>query len=194
MHIMENDLSTPAETSDEQGRPISKVRSYDCTFCKRGFTNAQALGGHMNMHRKDKAKLKKDSTETQQQAFDVSKVASLYSPISTYTPQPQQIKFSEERSTIIKWPWILTTHGEVDDATTREEKLTRAGDLQQLLLFSERVPSNVEDQRLSSHFGANTEKCLSSSYGSPSMELDLELRLGPEPQDSSAAVGTKRLF
>ncbi|KAL3648803.1 hypothetical protein CASFOL_005206 [Castilleja foliolosa] len=30
-------------------------RSYECTFCKRGFTNAQALGGHMNIHRKDKA-------------------------------------------------------------------------------------------------------------------------------------------
>uniref|UniRef100_A0A0D9WXZ8 C2H2-type domain-containing protein n=1 Tax=Leersia perrieri TaxID=77586 RepID=A0A0D9WXZ8_9ORYZ len=27
---------------------------YECTFCKRGFTNAQALGGHMNIHRKDR--------------------------------------------------------------------------------------------------------------------------------------------
>ncbi|XP_065859145.1 transcriptional regulator SUPERMAN-like [Euphorbia lathyris] len=33
-------------------------RSYECTFCKRGFTNAQALGGHMNIHRKDRAKAK----------------------------------------------------------------------------------------------------------------------------------------
>ncbi|KAL9237164.1 hypothetical protein vseg_011748 [Gypsophila vaccaria] len=34
-------------------------RTYECTYCKRGFTNAQALGGHMNIHRKDKAKSKK---------------------------------------------------------------------------------------------------------------------------------------
>ncbi|KAL8104957.1 uncharacterized protein LOC141680262 [Apium graveolens] len=34
-------------------------RSYECTFCKRGFTNAQALGGHMNIHRKEKAKASK---------------------------------------------------------------------------------------------------------------------------------------
>ncbi|KAG0497744.1 hypothetical protein HPP92_002435 [Vanilla planifolia] len=30
-------------------------RSYDCIFCKRGFSTAQALGGHMNIHRKDRA-------------------------------------------------------------------------------------------------------------------------------------------
>ncbi|GLT78697.1 hypothetical protein SLA2020_502250 [Shorea laevis] len=37
-------------------------RSYECTFCKRGFTNAQALGGHMNIHRKDRAKAKQSTT------------------------------------------------------------------------------------------------------------------------------------
>jgi hypothetical protein len=40
---------------DNQG----KKRSYECTFCKRGFTNAQALGGHMNIHRKDRSKASK---------------------------------------------------------------------------------------------------------------------------------------
>ncbi|GKU85805.1 hypothetical protein SLEP1_g427 [Rubroshorea leprosula] len=38
--------------------PAAMKRSYECTFCKRGFTNAQALGGHMNIHRKDRAKAK----------------------------------------------------------------------------------------------------------------------------------------
>ncbi|KAK8960034.1 Transcriptional regulator TAC1 [Platanthera guangdongensis] len=32
-------------------------RTYECTFCKRGFSNAQALGGHMNMHRRDRANI-----------------------------------------------------------------------------------------------------------------------------------------
>uniref|UniRef100_J3LIH6 C2H2-type domain-containing protein n=2 Tax=Oryza brachyantha TaxID=4533 RepID=J3LIH6_ORYBR len=27
---------------------------YNCTFCRRGFPTAQALGGHMNVHRKDR--------------------------------------------------------------------------------------------------------------------------------------------
>ena len=31
---------------------------YECVFCKRGFTTAQALGGHMNIHRRDRDRLK----------------------------------------------------------------------------------------------------------------------------------------
>ncbi|KAL5724356.1 Transcriptional regulator [Ranunculus cassubicifolius] len=33
-------------------------RSYTCTFCRREFRSAQALGGHMNVHRRDRAKLR----------------------------------------------------------------------------------------------------------------------------------------
>ncbi|KAE8670255.1 hypothetical protein F3Y22_tig00112159pilonHSYRG00100 [Hibiscus syriacus] len=34
-------------------------RSYTCTFCGREFHSAQALGGHMNVHRHDRARLQK---------------------------------------------------------------------------------------------------------------------------------------
>ncbi|KAK2972978.1 hypothetical protein RJ640_022035 [Escallonia rubra] len=33
-------------------------RSYICSFCKREFRSAQALGGHMNVHRRDRARLR----------------------------------------------------------------------------------------------------------------------------------------
>lgn len=33
-------------------------RSYSCTFCRREFRSAQALGGHMNVHRRDRARLR----------------------------------------------------------------------------------------------------------------------------------------
>ncbi|KAK8491415.1 hypothetical protein V6N13_025201 [Hibiscus sabdariffa] len=46
------------EQNDPVGQDATTKRSYECTFCKRGFTNAQALGGHMNIHRKDRAKAK----------------------------------------------------------------------------------------------------------------------------------------
>ncbi|ESW28662.1 hypothetical protein PHAVU_002G007100 [Phaseolus vulgaris] len=32
-------------------------RSYTCTYCRREFRSAQALGGHMNVHRRDRARL-----------------------------------------------------------------------------------------------------------------------------------------
>lgn len=36
-------------------------RSYTCSFCKREFRSAQALGGHMNVHRRDRARLRQSS-------------------------------------------------------------------------------------------------------------------------------------
>ncbi|XP_051128045.1 zinc finger protein 11-like [Andrographis paniculata] len=51
--------SSDEEEEEEDNDDSAGVgRSYECAFCKRGFTNAQALGGHMNIHRKDKAKAK----------------------------------------------------------------------------------------------------------------------------------------
>lgn len=38
-------------------------KSYTCSFCKKGFSTAQALGGHMNIHRKDRAKLRESFEE-----------------------------------------------------------------------------------------------------------------------------------
>ncbi|KAG6593852.1 Transcriptional regulator TAC1, partial [Cucurbita argyrosperma subsp. argyrosperma] len=55
--------SSSESSSEEQSDRVNEddsdsfgvKRSYGCIFCKRGFTNAQALGGHMNIHRKDRA-------------------------------------------------------------------------------------------------------------------------------------------
>ncbi|CAK9134819.1 unnamed protein product [Ilex paraguariensis] len=44
-------------------------RSYSCSFCKREFRSAQALGGHMNVHRRDRARLKQ-SLSPQSEVLD----------------------------------------------------------------------------------------------------------------------------
>ncbi|XP_038875029.1 transcriptional regulator TAC1-like [Benincasa hispida] len=41
------------------GFPWASSRAYTCGFCKRKFQSAQALGGHMNVHRRDRAKLRR---------------------------------------------------------------------------------------------------------------------------------------
>ncbi|GAB2294513.1 hypothetical protein Dimus_028718 [Dionaea muscipula] len=37
-------------------------RSYTCTFCRKEFRSAQALGGHMNVHRRERARLRQYSS------------------------------------------------------------------------------------------------------------------------------------
>ncbi|XP_061371878.1 zinc finger protein 10-like [Gastrolobium bilobum] len=44
------------------GGCIWPPRSYSCSFCRREFRSAQALGGHMNVHRRDRARLKQPSS------------------------------------------------------------------------------------------------------------------------------------
>ncbi|GFP96809.1 transcriptional regulator tac1 [Phtheirospermum japonicum] len=39
--------------SNEENSDLGVGRLYECVFCRRGFNTAQALGGHMNIHRKD---------------------------------------------------------------------------------------------------------------------------------------------
>lgn len=58
----DGDHHSDPENITETVDPSSK-RSYECVFCKRGFTNAQALGGHMNIHRKDRPKSSSSSKQ-----------------------------------------------------------------------------------------------------------------------------------
>ncbi|OIT08176.1 PREDICTED: transcriptional regulator SUPERMAN-like [Nicotiana attenuata] len=52
---MNNNSSTTHDQEVDQPKLENGVgRSYECVFCKRGFNTAQALGGHMNIHRKDR--------------------------------------------------------------------------------------------------------------------------------------------
>ncbi|KAF6161183.1 hypothetical protein GIB67_007824 [Kingdonia uniflora] len=50
------------DSSGLLGGCIWPPRSYSCSFCRREFRSAQALGGHMNVHRRDRARLKQSPT------------------------------------------------------------------------------------------------------------------------------------
>ncbi|KAJ0984024.1 hypothetical protein J5N97_002380 [Dioscorea zingiberensis] len=164
---MDGDHSSP----EPPERAVSGgARSYDCIFCKRGFSNAQALGGHMNIHRKDKARLKQPPYDVDDRTSSSSvsikdSVVSSYS-LSTRNFSSSRLSHGEHiigASTTLpfKWPWIAA--------------LPREQDIQ------EEVGRGGED---------NIETCTHSNNrqegGEPeAMELDLELRLGPEPPRAS---------
>ncbi|CAN1131711.1 Transcriptional regulator TAC1 [Linum perenne] len=55
---MENTCSTRTRPYVETRSSSSRSSSwYVCSFCLRDFSSAQALGGHMNVHRRDRARL-----------------------------------------------------------------------------------------------------------------------------------------
>ncbi|RAL39297.1 hypothetical protein DM860_002830 [Cuscuta australis] len=50
------------EDQQDPGGCVWPPRSYSCSFCGREFMSAQALGGHMNVHRRERARLKHQSS------------------------------------------------------------------------------------------------------------------------------------
>lgn len=148
----------------------------------------------MNIHRKDKAKLKKASNEAQQYSLDITKPASLFSPMPTNAKDPSHVVYSTEEGSKIAWPnWIFS--GEKDDTAIRAP--TRVREPQKITFLPE-MPSDTEDRSGSSQdisTGNTDQKSSSISHqGSSGAELDLELRLGPEPHGPSKATGTKKFF
>ncbi|KAF0931327.1 hypothetical protein E2562_004476 [Oryza meyeriana var. granulata] len=51
-------FSFPASFSWPPQRPPPSSSSYTCGYCRREFRSAQALGGHMNVHRRERARLR----------------------------------------------------------------------------------------------------------------------------------------
>ncbi|CAN8316918.1 unnamed protein product [Cochlearia groenlandica] len=45
-----------AFAEDDAAGSLWPPRSYTCSFCRKEFKSAQALGGHMNVHRRDRAR------------------------------------------------------------------------------------------------------------------------------------------
>uniref|UniRef100_A0A1J3EQ52 Putative transcriptional regulator RABBIT EARS n=1 Tax=Noccaea caerulescens TaxID=107243 RepID=A0A1J3EQ52_NOCCA len=52
-----------AFAEDDAAGSLWPPRSYTCSFCRREFRSAQALGGHMNVHRRDRARLKQSDDQ-----------------------------------------------------------------------------------------------------------------------------------
>ncbi|OMO97268.1 Zinc finger, C2H2-like protein [Corchorus olitorius] len=59
----EQAFAEDAAAAGSLGGCIWPPRSYSCSFCGREFRSAQALGGHMNVHRRDRARLKQSPSD-----------------------------------------------------------------------------------------------------------------------------------
>ncbi|KAK8458751.1 hypothetical protein SEVIR_2G002800v4 [Setaria viridis] len=72
------ELAFARDAAGHLGGCVWPPRSYTCTFCRREFRSAQALGGHMNVHRRDRARLRQcaspdhDDAHKQQPSIDIA--------------------------------------------------------------------------------------------------------------------------
>ncbi|OMO61984.1 hypothetical protein CCACVL1_23090 [Corchorus capsularis] len=192
----ESEKAEQETSSEEQGQGArSPARSYECTFCKRGFSNAQALGGHMNIHRRDKAKLKQahnSSSETNYSPHQSNLDNINVIPKSIIIPS----SYSPTETTPGKWPWV-NDHDHHDyvvddhDHNKRPDK-THVGEIRKLPLFDEK-PSSITQENILQPAASTTQVDEKGSSSSDD-QVDLELRLGPDPQDSSPTITTKKFF
>lgn len=167
---------------------------YECVFCKRGFTTAQALGGHMNIHRRDRAKPTRDSphagiTTVARNVECYNKYRHLLAP-SSYPPATQAIPIpiGAGSSFAMYYPSSAAAAGARLDA---EGGNPNSVSPRELSLFGE--TSHDQDLHLGlgrqGHIVVVGEGSRAPAEGSserqesgdPERELDLELRLGRCP-------------
>ncbi|XP_023770513.2 transcriptional regulator SUPERMAN [Lactuca sativa] len=155
-------------------------RSYECTYCKRGFTNAQALGGHMNIHRKDKAKAK------HQHALNTTTSASANTNKDHLIVSPNSFKLiPNEEANYLRSSFVYPTGDHGYQFTTSNPNFPwsfAASEFHSRALHEESLRVNL-------NLGIGTSELDVSNIGSTKVgqedwfekEVDLELRLGHYP-------------
>ncbi|KAJ1257211.1 hypothetical protein BS78_K179200 [Paspalum vaginatum] len=180
-------VSPPASASST--RPY-----YECVFCKRGFTTAQALGGHMNIHRRDRARPARDSptgiTSVSRNVDCYSKYHHLTS--SSYSPAPSSTPISigpgsggGSSSFGMYYHSTGTTAAAAGMVDAERVSPSRASP-RELSLFGAGTHDQDLQLGLGRHGRAGDASCmpelLEPQGGEPERELDLELRLGRRPR------------
>ncbi|XP_076926818.1 uncharacterized protein LOC143590121 [Bidens hawaiensis] len=164
------------------------IRSYECVFCRRGFTTAQALGGHMNIHRKDRAKSRpsylsnnnmNSNKHDQDQDHSFYANSRFYHPVFTSYPQT----------------YVSETHDNHQEGNVGyAEYFSCMSSSSQLINYENNQSPSREDKmmNLSLQFGwshgeneYHRESKRRTREPSNEDELDLELRLGHDPRSSS---------
>lgn len=159
---------------EEEISSSSSSRCYTCTFCKRGFSNAQALGGHMNVHRRDRAA--RLQAESIQEETLVSTQATLdLNSVDHDQPQAQS-SFDDDvaEGSAPKRPWFLTQATNNHKYPGKKDDDNDVISKKQLLQLSLSSSTSTDP-----HHSSN--KLISSSP----TEVDLELRLGMDTEKTS---------
>ncbi|CAL9154972.1 unnamed protein product [Musa hybrid cultivar] len=141
---------------------------YECTFCKRGFSNAQALGGHMNIHRKDRARERPSVLERTEDDSDGYRHRDQYANSCSAFYRPPA--FEPLKGYTMYFPPASSS----SPSTGRDEARMSVASGSQMTHDTSRFG---EDLRL----GLTTHGGEGRQEEEEGAELDLELRLGHQP-------------
>lgn len=171
--------SEEVDSSDQENNDMGVGRSYECVFCKRGFNTAQALGGHMNIHRKDRARSSTKPTSNNpnklQEQYNYMGPR-LYEQIIAPTPV-----YSNRGSVVGSHQECLISYNSMGPSSSYMTRPLLYGNVNE---FDRGATSNPADWRLSlsweysSVIGDDLEKERPHAMNNQKEELDLELRLG----------------
>lgn len=145
-------------------------RNYRCSFCKKEFKSAQALGGHMNVHRRDRARMNLSPSPDR--------------PNSNPNPSPVFSSSSSSPSSTARFSPYMTSHSSFNFFSSRafivDEKMGKNHNREALLQVEDltgcttrknyRVWKTREFLRLDMNKNSLQDATVEG--------LDLELRLG----------------
>lgn len=146
-------------------------RSYSCSFCRREFRSAQALGGHMNVHRRDRARLKQSLDLTSCGSHSSSRVSAL----STQESSPN------DRHARTASPLVSSSSSSTFRAQQNHKGcLNSSPERQELVMLMGLNPSSCK--RFKASNSVSTLSLLGNNHSASSVDdIDLELRLGVPP-------------
>ncbi|KAG1354894.1 transcriptional regulator TAC1 [Cocos nucifera] len=167
---------SPEPASDDAGT----MRSYyECMFCKRGFTTAQALGGHMNIHRKDRARMQHGQMASSASGKAEEDSSEGYGYNKPY-PNPHRTIYPRVSESLKNYNLYFpaSSSGGRDTRVAGDDDMgpQRRGELS---LFGQELQLG-----LGTHFDHESSAVSEEEKakdGDDEEELDLELRLGHQP-------------
>ncbi|XP_047329558.1 transcriptional regulator SUPERMAN [Impatiens glandulifera] len=148
-------------------------RSYTCSFCRREFRSAQALGGHMNVHRRDRARL--HQSHPYPPPPPLNSLPTVASPTSPLIIPPQDFMTNGGLCLVYSLP---PNPNSIGTGAILPEKASH----QTSRLFSDTLPHPQNNSISCINFPVvgynyNPNHSSSSTQGATE-EIDLELRLG----------------